>query len=99
MSQVDEDFKIVVQFLTDVPPQFGGGNRVGIRVIAGDPEIHLMFGKEAADFCFVDWGLPLIGFPLEKARKPDGLVPQRIVSWACRRCSENMQRWASGRGP
>jgi hypothetical protein len=44
VSRVDDDFKVVVQFLTDVPAQLGRNDSTWVGVETGDTEIDLMLG-------------------------------------------------------
>src|SRR5260370_21551891 len=50
VSRVDDDFKVVIQFLTDVPAQLGRNDPTWIGVETGDTEVDLVLVVENADF-------------------------------------------------
>jgi hypothetical protein len=64
MGGVNDDLKIVVKLLTDVPTELGGDNPLGVRVEAADAKIDFVLGVEDTDFGMLGWGLPLIGLSL-----------------------------------
>src|SRR5207245_10846429 len=82
VSRVDDDFEVVVQFLTDVPPQFSGDNPLGMGIEAGNAEIEFMLGVENADFGFVCGRLPLKRLSLPKCGDGGGLLLQEAVKFA-----------------
>ena len=66
MGRVDDDFEVVVQLLSDVPPQFGGNDSFRIRVRAKYAEVNIMFVVENADFSLLRWNLSFERFALQK---------------------------------
>src|SRR5437667_3721705 len=79
MRRVNDDLEVIVQFLTDIAPQFGRDDPFRIRVEARNAEIDFMLAVENADFGFFSRGLPLKGFPLQKVVNRTGLLPDGIV--------------------
>ena len=82
ISIVDDDLEVVIQFLTDVPPQLGGHNPVGIGVETSDAEGDLVFVVNNTDLGSFSRGLPFIGLTLQEVGNWIGLLPKRIIERA-----------------
>ena len=79
MRRVNDDLEVIVQFLTDIAPQFGCDNPFRIRVKTRNAEIDFMLAIENADFTFFSGALPLERFPLQKVVNRSGMLPDGII--------------------
>ena len=75
MGGVYDDFKVIIQFLGDIPPQFCSNDFLRLRVKAGDAEVDVTLGVQNADFGFLRRRLSLEGLALQKVRDWRGLLP------------------------
>jgi hypothetical protein len=95
MSRVNDDLKVIVQFLADIPAQLGGDDAFGIGIEAGDAEIDVMLAVENANLRFFSRSLSLKGLSLAKVGNRRGLLPDGIiqcaVNAACLRGSETLR--------
>src|SRR5216683_6838038 len=82
VSRVDDDLEVVIQFLADIPSQFGCNNPFRIRVKARNAEIDFMLAVEDADFGFLGRCLPLKWLALQKVGNRAGLLPCGIIERA-----------------
>src|SRR5207237_6492496 len=55
MGGVYDDFKVIIQFLGDIPPQFCSNDLLGFGVTAGDADIDLMLGVNDPNFGLFCW--------------------------------------------
>src|SRR5215472_368334 len=83
MGRVDDDLKVVVQFLGDIPAQLPGHNLAWIGIEAGNSEVHIVLVVENANFGLFRWRLPFKRLPLEKicdwtCHLPGGIVERAI---------------------
>src|ERR1700675_654331 len=82
MGGVDDDLKVVIQFLTDVPAQLCGHDPFGIGVEASDAEVDFVFVVENADFGSFSWSLSFVRLALQEVRNRSGLHPEGIIERA-----------------
>ena len=99
MRGIDDDLEVVVEFLADVPAQFGGNNSIGIGVEATDAEIDFMFAVKNPDLGFLGRRLAFKGFSLEKVVDGWGHLPERIIERAVQaRCMVDTSRLGGAKG-
>src|ERR1700675_1678050 len=82
MGGVDDDLKVVIQFLTDVPAQLCGHDPFGIGVEASDAEVDFVLVVENTDFGSFSWSLSFVRLALQEVRNGGGLQSQRIIEGA-----------------
>ena len=102
MGGVDDDLKVVIQFLTDVPAQLRGDDPFGIGVEASDAEVDVVLVVENTDFGSFSWSPSFVRLALQEVRNRRGLHPEWIIErtiqpWssinmACLRSSERFLR-------
>src|SRR5258708_20871898 len=85
---VDDDLKVVIQFLTDIPAQLCGHDPFGIGVEASDAEVDFVLVIENADFGPFSWSLSFVRLALQEVRNRSGLRPDWIIERA-------IQPWSS----
>ena len=79
MRRVNDDFEIVIQLLTDIPPQFGCDDSSRIRVEACYAEVDFVLVVKDADFGFLSRRLSFKGLPLKELGDRRGLPPFGII--------------------
>ena len=79
MGGVYDNFKVIIQFLGDIPPQFCSNDLLGFGVKAGDAEIDLVLGVKNPNFGLFCWWLPLKGLALRKVVDWSRVLPHGIV--------------------
>ncbi len=75
MGGVDYDFKVVVQLLGNIAPEFRGDYLLRLRVKTGNAEVDLVFRIENANFGLFRGRLSLEWFPLQEIGDRRGLSP------------------------
>src|SRR5262249_32337056 len=79
VSGVNDDFKIVIQLLSDVAAQLRGSDAARIRRGASDCKIDFAARVENADFCELRGGPAFERFALSEIGDCLGLLPKRII--------------------
>ena len=79
MRRIDNDFEIVIEFLADIPAEFGRYDSFWLGVQAGDAKVNLVLGIQDADFSLLGRSLSLEWFTLQEVLDGSGLLPEGII--------------------
>src|SRR5258708_29732894 len=77
--RVDENLEVIIQVLTNIAAQFGGGDARRLRLMAINPEIDGMSGVDNAYFRFLRWRLTFVRLALPKISNGFGRLPNGII--------------------
>jgi hypothetical protein len=77
--RIDQNFKVVIQFLADIPAQFRRDDPGRLRVIAMNSEIHCVARIEYSYLSFLRRRLTFIRLSLPKVSDWGSQLPEWIV--------------------
>src|SRR5262249_9200944 len=82
VGRINDDFKVIIEFLADISPQLSGNDAGGVGVEAGDSKEPGAPGVEDTHLRSLRRLLSLKGFSLQESPNWSRLPPKRIVKGA-----------------
>ena len=82
VRRIDQDLKVVVEFLTDIAVELRGGNFPRLRIKTRDSEVDFAFRIEDAHLGALRGRLSFVRLSLAKVSNRNGGLPQWVIKSA-----------------